>query len=77
MIVNTNIIIYVNVISISLIIRNVGCCCSMLGTVAVLKGTAHRPTHIPYIGKGRMGSALMGSLQVSCFLTEGLFGYSR
>ena len=23
-----------------------------------------------------MGSALMGSLQVSCFLTEGLFGYS-
>ena len=24
-----------------------------------------------------MGSALMGSLQFSCFLTEGLFGYSR
>ena len=28
-------------------------------------------------GKGQMGSALMGSLQISCFLTEGLFGYSR
>ena len=27
--------------------------------------------------KGEMGSALMGSLQISCFLTEGLFGYSR
>ena len=25
---------------------------------------------------GQMGSALMGSLQISCFLTEGLFGYS-
>ena len=29
------------------------------------------------LGKGQMGSALMGSLQTSCFLTEGLFGYSR
>ena len=29
------------------------------------------------IGKGQMGSALMGSLQISCFLTEGPFGYSR
>ena len=28
-------------------------------------------------GKGQMGSALMGSLRISCFLTEGLFGYSR
>ena len=25
---------------------------------------------------GQMGSALMGSLQISCFSTEGLFGYS-
>ena len=25
------------------------------------------------LGKGRMGSALMGSLQMSCFLTKGLF----
>ena len=29
------------------------------------------------LGKGRMGSALMGSLQVSCLLTEGSFGCSR
>ena len=29
------------------------------------------------LGKGQMGSALMGPLQISCFLTEGLFGYSR
>ena len=29
------------------------------------------------LGKGQMGSALMGSLQISSFLTEGLFGYSR
>ena len=28
-------------------------------------------------GKGQTGSAPMGSLQVLCFLTEGLFGYSR
>ena len=28
------------------------------------------------IGKGQMGSALMGPLQISCFSTEGLFGYS-
>ena len=28
------------------------------------------------VGKGQMGSALMGSLQISCFLTEGPFGYS-
>ena len=27
--------------------------------------------------QGQMGSALMGSLQISCVLTEGLFGYSR
>ena len=27
--------------------------------------------------KGQMGSALMGSLQLICFLTEGLFGYSQ
>ena len=31
----------------------------------------------PGVGKGQMGSALMGSLQILCFLTEGLFGYSR
>ena len=30
-----------------------------------------------YIYKGLTGSALMGSLQMSCFLTEGPFGYSR
>ena len=29
------------------------------------------------VGKGQMGSARMGSLQISFFLTEGLFGYSR
>ena len=29
------------------------------------------------VGKGLMGLALMGSLQSSCFLTEGPFGYSR
>ena len=29
------------------------------------------------LGKGPMGSSLMGSRQISCFLTEGLFGYSR
>ena len=29
-----------------------------------------------HLGKGQMGSALMGSLQISCLLTEGLFGYS-
>ena len=28
-------------------------------------------------GEGQMGSALMGSIQILCFLTEGLFGYSR
>ena len=29
------------------------------------------------LGKGQMGSALMGSLRISCLLTEGLFVYSR
>ena len=30
------------------------------------------------LGKGQMGSALMGSLHLfMCFLTEGLFGHSR
>ena len=29
------------------------------------------------LGKGQMGSALMGSLRISCFSTEGLLGYSR
>ena len=29
------------------------------------------------LGKGQLGSALMGSLQISCVLTEGLVGYSR
>ena len=29
------------------------------------------------IGKGQKGSALKGSLQICCFLTEVLFGYSR
>ena len=28
-------------------------------------------------GKGQMGSALVGSLRISCFLTEGFVGYSR
>ena len=28
------------------------------------------------VGKGQMGSALIGSLQFSCFLREGLFGHS-
>ena len=28
-------------------------------------------------GKGQMGSALMGSLQISYLLAEGLLGYSR
>ena len=36
-----------------------------------------RPPGTEVLGKGQMGSALMGSLQISCFLTEGLFGYSR
>ena len=30
-----------------------------------------------HIGNGQMGSALMGSLQISCFLTDGFLGYSR
>ena len=29
------------------------------------------------LGKGPMWSALMGSLQMSCLLTEGRFGYFR
>ena len=29
------------------------------------------------LGKGRMGSALMGSLEIASCLTGGLFGYSR
>ena len=29
------------------------------------------------LGKGQTGRALMGSLQIVCFLTEELFGYSR
>ena len=29
------------------------------------------------LGKGQMGSTLMGSLRIPCFLTEGLFWYSR
>ena len=28
-------------------------------------------------GKGQRRSALMGSLRISCFLTEGSFGYFR
>ena len=28
------------------------------------------------VGKGQIGSALVGSLQISCFWTEGAFGYS-
>ena len=28
-------------------------------------------------GRGQMGSALMVSLQISCFFTEGLVGYPR
>ena len=29
------------------------------------------------LGKGQVGSALMGSLHILVFLTEGLFGYFR
>ena len=29
------------------------------------------------VGKGQMGSALIGWLRISCFLTQGLSGYSR
>ena len=35
------------------------------------------PSTLLVLGKGRIGSALMGSLQISCLLTEGPFGYSR
>ena len=34
-------------------------------------------SHTPQVGKGQMGSALTGSLQMSWFLTGVLFGYSR
>ena len=34
------------------------------------------PDHTQF-GKGQTGSALTGSLQITCFLTEGPFGYSR
>ena len=30
-----------------------------------------------HVGKGHLGSALMGSLQISCFSAEGLFEYPR
>ena len=33
-------------------------------------------TYFMVVGEGQMGSTLMGSLQISCFLTEELFGYS-
>ena len=36
-----------------------------------------QPVPVSGSRKGQMGSALMGSLQMLCFLTEGLFGYSR
>ena len=35
------------------------------------------PKDAAAFGKGKMGSALMGSLQISCALTEGPFGYCR
>ena len=37
---------------------------------------AHCVQSSNWFGKGQVGSALMGSLQISCFLTEGPFGYS-
>ena len=44
-------------------------------------GTSTRPdlapTSFARFGKGQMGSALMGSLRISCFLTEGPFGYCQ
>ena len=45
----------------------------LLGRLALRQG---REAHA-VLGKGQMGSALMGSLQILCFLTEGLFGCSR
>ena len=41
------------------------------------KGPPCRGGGLALFGKGQMGSALMGSLQISSFLTEGLLGYSR
>ena len=38
---------------------------------------ATRAARARAVGKGQMGSALMGSLQISCLSTEGPFGYSR
>ena len=35
------------------------------------------PARASAFGKGQLGSALMGSLQIACLLTEGPFGYSR
>ena len=35
------------------------------------------PARLTLLGKGQMGLALMGALQISCFLTEGPFGYPR
>ena len=46
----------------------------------VLREHAHVSKGAVYdaaLGEGQMGSALVGSLQIICFLTEGLFGYSR
>ena len=40
------------------------------------RGDEDRPLPFLFFGKGQLGSALMGSLQIFSFLTEGLFGYS-
>ena len=40
-------------------------------------GAPREPANGPRVGRGQTGSTLVGSLQISCFLTEGLFEYSR
>ena len=40
-------------------------------------GSAVPAIRAAVLGEGQMGSALMGSLQMSCLLTEGFVGYSR
>ena len=40
------------------------------------EGTRPDVARTSLLGKGRMGSALMGSLQMSCFSTGGLLGHS-
>ena len=53
---------------------------SYIGSIRTWTGRSARAssgTTAAAFGKREMGSALMGSLQIACFLTEGLFGYSR